>query len=376
MCIRDREEGHHDDHEVERNVFCVKCDAPVRGVLCQNVVGMPMHWLCLRSDEGESARWGFSARQLKRIRREEREAWPEGAWRCRDQSGKPVRRGLWYGIGHARARSLLRLLKSRGLCVRRSVPVVTYEDYCQPCHDFGEHQVRVSQYSKSEAGCDQGCCAQETKGHECSASLSDVMPPGRVGVSDATASSLVYRGGPHANKNSRFLQCEAPACRENVSVSQDSLAWEAYCLEHGLEYSWGHLSLAREVCPATRFPGVLCAPPAVAASRHGSDELEDHVLERTQRRLRRQMRVRRGFNASQDGFCLQHAVLRCCDVPMFRRMRARFLVSCRGSGASGLCKGFNEAANFVAVQEGLAQEGVFVWVVRGASVAGLSLIHI
>ena len=141
-------------------------------------------------------------------------------------------------------------------------------------------------------------------------------------------------------------------------------------MEHGLEYCLGHLSLAREVCSATRFPGVLCAPPAVAGSRHESDEFEDHVLERTQRRLRRQMRLKCGFNASQDGFCLQHAVLRCCDVPMRRRMRLRFLVSGRGSGASGLCKGDDEAANFYAVQEGLAQEGVFVWVVRGASVAG------
>jgi len=63
------------------------------------------------------------------------------------------------------------------------------------------------------------------------------------------------------------------------------------------------------------------------------------------------------------GFCLQDAVLRCCDGFLLRRMRLRFDISCRDFCGSGVCGSVPQARNFAATGIGLYEEGLFVWVV-------------
>ena len=323
---------------------------------------------------------GASAEPQKR-RSRGRRPWPRYAprppvhnqrlFKCADR----VPRGLWGSLCGAQQKSLLRVLRGYGYCLRRGGD----ERRARREAELAARDRRYWEDQESAANTCTTFCRSE---------------PVRSWM------DVVFVVGPSEEASlDRPLACDTVDSARAVSVPQDPLvgrqtkvhgactavlpdiAWQMSCLEYGLEQRVdGRLACVDRAvvsgCPRSLLLGdgrALIA--AFAELLFGTCAVACHEHPRERRHLvKKRGDVLLERSRGSSGTCLQAAVLDCCRGAMRRRMRMRFAVSCQGACGSGLDAGFAEARSFAAVGVGLLQECAYVWVL-GRHPGATSLWH-
>jgi hypothetical protein len=312
-------------------------------------------------------------------------------FKCADR----VPRGLWGSLCGAQQKSLLRVLRGYGYCLRRgSAERCARREAELVAREWGYWEDKQRTAST---------CTEPVR--SCMDVVFVVAPSEEVSPDRPLACDAVDSARPVSVPQDPLAGCQTEVHGACTVVLPD-VAWQMSCLEYGLEQRVdGRLAcvdgaVVRD-CPRSLLLGddaaliaecvdLLFGTCAVTGREHvyaangiaGVAEtacVEDDMAARCDvahshaRRCNTQHEYVKkdpahsaGRHRGVHGSCMQDAVLSCCHGDLRRRMRARFATVCRDSGGSGLSGTFTDACNLAAVGVGVLLEGVWLWVVGRA----------